>query len=219
MKISLFSPWGSFEQVVEAANCAEENGFYGCLFGEHHGSPGNERPQLMLLCAAVAARTKTIRVGSSIVLSPLYNPIQLAESASMVDVISKGRLLLVGTTLFDSIEPVVWNMTALAASGKPGALELFRRILVASTSIPGAFPPMLLDVTVDGTLHHEMHVDGAAIAQVFVYPPSLNLNKEGPAAGRERHLYIIRNSRPDPDWTTVKRKTLSMMARAVAKWN
>jgi hypothetical protein len=129
---------------------------------------------------------------------------------------AKGRLLLVGTTLFDSIEPVVWNMTALAASGKPGALELFRRILVASTSIPGAFPPMLLDVTVDGTLHHEMHVDGAAIAQVFVYPPSLNLNKEGPAAGRERHLYIIRNSRPDPDWTTVKRKTLSMMARAVA---
>jgi alkanesulfonate monooxygenase SsuD/methylene tetrahydromethanopterin reductase-like flavin-dependent oxidoreductase (luciferase family) len=93
-KVSLFSPWGNFEQIVEAATCAEEHGFYGCLFGEHHGSPGNERPQLMLLCAAVGARTKTIRVGSSIVLSPLYNPIQLAESASMVDVISNGRLLL-----------------------------------------------------------------------------------------------------------------------------
>jgi probable F420-dependent oxidoreductase len=93
-RISLFHPSGSFEEVVEAAACAEALGFEGCFFGEHHGSPGMERPQLLVLLAALAARTRTIRLGTSILLSPLYHPVQLAESAAMVDVISNGRLVL-----------------------------------------------------------------------------------------------------------------------------
>ena len=92
--VSLFHPSGDFEQTVEAALCAEENGFHGLLFGEHHGSPGNERSQLLILLAALAARTKRIRLGTSILLSPLYNPMQVAEAAAMVDVISNGRLIL-----------------------------------------------------------------------------------------------------------------------------
>src|SRR5262245_65578030 len=93
-RVSLFHPSGNFEQMVEAANCAEENGYYGCLFGEHHGSPGNERSQLLVWLAALAAGTRSIKLGTSILLSPLYNPIQVAESAAMVDVLSNGRLLL-----------------------------------------------------------------------------------------------------------------------------
>jgi len=92
--VSLFHPWGDFEQVVEAATLAEGLGFEACLFGEHHGTPGNARPQLLILLAALAARTKRIRLGTSILLSALYNPVQVAESAAMVDVISNGRLIL-----------------------------------------------------------------------------------------------------------------------------
>ncbi len=92
--VSLFHPSGDFEEVVEAVSCAESVGFHGCFFGEHHGTPGMDRPQLLVLLAALAARTRSIRLGTSILLSPLYNPVQLAETASMVDVISKGRLVL-----------------------------------------------------------------------------------------------------------------------------
>lgn len=94
MRISLFHPTGTFEDVVEAANCAEEQGFYGVFFGEHHGSRGVERPQLLLFLAALAARTQTIRLGTSILLLPLYDPVHVAEQAGMVDVISGGRLIL-----------------------------------------------------------------------------------------------------------------------------
>jgi alkanesulfonate monooxygenase SsuD/methylene tetrahydromethanopterin reductase-like flavin-dependent oxidoreductase (luciferase family) len=92
--VSLFHPFGDFEATVEAVNAAEAAGFDGCLFGEHHGAPGNDRPQLLILLAALAARTKRIKLGTSILLSALADPVQIAESAAMVDVISGGRLIL-----------------------------------------------------------------------------------------------------------------------------
>ena len=84
---------------------------------------------------------------------------------------AKGRFLLIGTTNIDARRPVIWNIGKIAASGNPKALELVRKILVASAAIPAAFPPMMIDVNVDGKHYQEMHVDGGASAQVFVYPP------------------------------------------------
>jgi predicted acylesterase/phospholipase RssA len=95
------------------------------------------------------------------------HPRQSATVDEIAAEYAKGRLLLVGTTDLDALEPVIWNMTALAASKHPQALDLFRRIMLASASIPGAFPPVMLDVEVDGVRHQEMHVDGGTIAQVF----------------------------------------------------
>jgi alkanesulfonate monooxygenase SsuD/methylene tetrahydromethanopterin reductase-like flavin-dependent oxidoreductase (luciferase family) len=92
--ISLFHPAGEFEAACEAVQRAEAMGFDGCLFGEHHGAPGNDRPNLLIYLAALAARTKTIKLGTSILLSALYNPVHIAEMASMVDNISGGRLIL-----------------------------------------------------------------------------------------------------------------------------
>jgi hypothetical protein len=127
----------------------------------------------------------------------------------------KGRLLLVGTTNIDSLEPVIWNMTAVAASRDPRAHDLFRKILLASSAIPGAFPPVLIDVEANGKHYQEMHVDGGAMAQVFLYPPSIDLRRAG-APPRERKLYIIRNSRLDPDWASTKRRTLPIATRAIS---
>jgi hypothetical protein len=131
---------------------------------------------------------------------------------------AKGRILLIGTTNLDARRPVIWNMGKIAASHRPEALQLFRDILLASAAIPGAFPPVMIDVEVDRKRYQEMHVDGGASAQVFVYPPELDFS--GLAAEyrirRERTLYVIRNARLDPQWTQVDRWTLTIAQRAVS---
>ena len=131
---------------------------------------------------------------------------------------AKGRILLIGTTNIDARKPVIWNIGKIAASGNPNALELVQKILVASAAIPGAFPPMMIDVEVNGKHYQEMHVDGGASAQVFVYPTRLKVAEFSAAAGitRERRAYIIRNARLDPDWADTKRQTLSIAGRAVS---
>jgi hypothetical protein len=107
---------------------------------------------------------------------------------------------------------VIWNIGALAISGKPEALQLFHRILRASAAIPGLFQPVMVDVELDGRKYQEMHVDGGAIAQLFLYPPSL---EAGRLMKRERHAYIIRNARLDPDYAMAERRTIDIAGRAI----
>src|SRR5258708_37141150 len=97
----------------------------------------------------------------------------------------------------DGESGVIGNRTAMAASKDPDALGLFRKILLASASIPGAFPPVMIDVTVDGKHYQEMHVDGGATAQVFIYPQRFHLKEITAEKGfdRQRTLDIIRNAR------------------------
>jgi hypothetical protein len=129
----------------------------------------------------------------------------------------KGRLLLIGTTNLDARQPVVWNMGKIASSGDPGALDLIRRILLASAAIPGAFPPTMIRVEVDGKAFEEMHVDGGASAQVFLYPPGMRTaaRQLGDDMLREGHVYIIRNSRMPSTWAPVDRKTINIAGRAI----
>lgn len=125
----------------------------------------------------------------------------------------KGRLLMIGTTDLDSQRPVIWNIGAIAASGRPGALDLVRKIMRASAAIPGLFQPVLIDVELDGKKYQELHVDGGAIAQLFLYPPAVDLSRSG--VRRERHAYIIRNARLDPDYAMAERRTISLAGRAI----
>lgn len=143
------------------------------------------------------------------VIESYVTPEFLAEIAAEY---AKGRLLLVGTTNLDTIEPVIWNMTKIAASDDPRAPALFRSILLASASIPGAFPPVMIDVNLDGTKYQEMHVDGGTMTQVFLYPPSISA--EG-AVKRKRVLYIVRNARLNPDWASTVRRTMTIAMRAI----
>ena len=155
--------------------------------------------------------------------SPLGKLVAKYITREVVDAIAveygKGRLLLIGTTDLDSREPVIWNMGAIASSKDPAALELFHKIIRASASIPGAFAPMMIDVTVNGTPYQEMHVDGGTSQQVFMYPPSFHLATAATEMGvgeRQRSVYIIRNSRLDADWASTDRRTLSIANRAVS---
>src|SRR3546814_6548760 len=89
---------------------------------------------------------------------------------------------------------------------------------MAAAAVPGAFPPVMIDVQVDGEAYQEMHVDGGAMAQVFLYPSALHLAEEAARlhAQRERRVYIIRNARLDPDWADVERRTFSIAGRAIS---
>ncbi len=94
MQVSLFGLTGDFEEIAAQAVAAEEAGFDAVLFGEHHGAPMHRHPQLLILLAGLAARTSRIRLGTSIVLGALYDPVHLAEMSAMVDRNSGGRLIL-----------------------------------------------------------------------------------------------------------------------------
>ncbi len=154
--------------------------------------------------------------------TPLWNLLKKSVTQEMLDAIAveheKGRILLVGTANLDARRPVVWNVTEIAASRRPGALDLVRKILLASAAIPGTFPPVMIEVEANGTTYEEMHVDGGTAAQVFVYPAGMNLNILSLNHGveRERTLYIIRNARLDPEWAEVERQTLPIAMRAIA---
>lgn len=130
---------------------------------------------------------------------------------------AKGRLLLVATTNLDQVRSVIWNIGAIAQSTDPRARELIIEVLRASASIPGAFPPVMLDVTLDGKRYEEMHVDGGAMTQMFLYPPSLRLREVGPKATQKKDVaYIIRNGRLFRPEQSVKRQTLAIAGQAIA---
>ena len=133
----------------------------------------------------------------------------------------KGRLLLIMTTNLDQARAVIWNIGAIAESGHPRTRHLIVDILLASASLPGVFPPVMIDITVDGKRYQEMHVDGGAIAQAFLYPPSLSFKKvkELLKAGglkykkHKRVAYIIRNGRLYRPEADVERSTLAILTQ------
>jgi hypothetical protein len=155
--------------------------------------------------------------------SPLFRTISRhldeAMLAEIVRAYENGRLLLIATSDLDAQMPVIWNIGAIARSGHPRALDTVRRILLASSAIPGAFAPVLFDVTLDGQAFQELHVDGGAFAQVFLYPPSISRFRRERLARRQpvapARAWIIRNGRLDPEWASVDRRTLSITGRAI----
>ena len=155
--------------------------------------------------------------------SPLFRTISRYVDEAMLAEIGRayadGRLLLIGTSNLDAQMPVIWNIGAIAQSGHPRALETVRRIMLASSAIPGAFAPVLLDVTLDGQPFQELHVDGGAFAQVFLYPPSVSQFRRERMARRlpvaPARAWVIRNGRLDPEWASVDRRTLGIVGRAI----
>ncbi|MEW5964175.1 MAG: patatin-like phospholipase family protein [Pseudomonadota bacterium] len=129
----------------------------------------------------------------------------------------KGRLLLIATTNLDQARSVIWNIGAIAKSKDPRARDLIIEVLRASASIPGVFPPVMLDVTVEGKHYEEMHVDGGAIAQSFLYPPSVKLKKIDARLGgtSQRIAYVIRNGRLFRPEESVKKQTLAIVGQTI----
>ena len=81
-----------YAELIEFAVWSESAGFHAAWFPEHHLASDGYLPSPLLACAAVAARTSTIRLGSAVALAPLYNPVRFATDCAVLDAIAGGRL-------------------------------------------------------------------------------------------------------------------------------
>jgi hypothetical protein len=129
----------------------------------------------------------------------------------------KGRELNIGTANLDAMRPVIWRIGVIANSGHPDALKLIRQILLASASVPGAFPPVLVKVQAGSKNYDELHVDGGATSQVFLYPVGVDYDEvlDKLAVPGRPEVYIIRNSRLDPTYEIVKNRFLPILGRSI----
>ncbi|HBE92634.1 MAG TPA: patatin [Gammaproteobacteria bacterium] len=129
----------------------------------------------------------------------------------------KGRVLGIVTTNLDTARPVAWNIGRIAASGSPEALQLIRDVMLASASIPAAFPPVMFDVEADGQRYDELHVDGGATSVLYLYPIGLDWGKlaEKLEVKGKPNVYILRNGRWRKHWKSVDRSTIPIAIRTI----
>ncbi len=146
---------------------------------------------------------------------PLQNMIADMITPEVLDAIAreheKGRKLYIATTNLDAQRPVAWDMGAIASSGHRDALKLFRKVMLASASIPGAFPPVYFDVEIDGKKYDEMHVDGGVIAGVFGYGFTLFTKAQDKGMCS---FYVIKNGKLDVEADQVRRHVFPISARS-----
>jgi predicted acylesterase/phospholipase RssA len=164
--------------------------------------------------------------GRSLAISdntPLKQIVQRALSPDVIRGIAaehrKGRRLWIGTTNLDAQRPVIWDIGAIAAAGGPRAKDLIRDILLASSAIPGALPPIQIQVDAGGKRYSEMHVDGGVTRQLFAYPYDLNLNEqpEDDISGIDRGtIWVIRNTKLDPSYAETGAGVVPITTRSVS---
>lgn len=117
-----------------------------------------------------------------------------------------GRLLLVATTDVGTGEPVVWDLGSIAMHGGAGARALFRDVLVASASVPGMFPPVVIRVQEQEALYDEVHVDGTITAPFFIPLP----------LSRGAAVYVIVDGRLSEEPQPIRLRTRAIVSRSVS---
>jgi predicted acylesterase/phospholipase RssA len=127
-----------------------------------------------------------------------------------------GRLLLVSTTEVDTGETVLWDLGAIALHGGDGARTLFRDVLVASASVPGMFPPVIIHVQGEEAAYDEAHVDGTIAAPFFVPLALAQPARDGVARSRSARVYIIVDGRLSEVPLPTRLRTRAILSRSVA---
>jgi hypothetical protein len=132
---------------------------------------------------------------------------------------AKGRRLYVGTTHLDARRLVVWDMGEIASRGRPQDLALFRQVLLASAAIPGFFPPIPINVEVDGKPAEELHVDGGVTASLFFRSPHVapgRLKRLGDRPLDGSNLYIMVAGKLYADPGCVERRLLPIATDSIS---
>lgn len=132
---------------------------------------------------------------------------------------AQGRRLFIGTTNVDTGRLVIWDMGAIASSGKPDSLALYRKIVLASASPPGFFPPVHIDVSVNGQTYTELHVDGGTTAQVFFRTSMIQIDPSEFSDGRRPLMgscvYVIVAGKAFPDHKCVEGRALKIASTSL----
>lgn len=168
----------------------------------------HNRPKIALLWSDSAASSKPLK---NMIDSQIdCNILQQVASAH-----SCGRRLYIGTTDLDTKKLAIWDMGAIASSGRPDALQLYRKIVLASASVPGFFPPIPIEVTVNGQRFTEWHCDGGTTSQVFIPGAALNVDQASLQAGRKplagSSVYVVLAGKlfADPECVQPKLKNIA----------
>ena len=159
--------------------------------------------------------------------SPLVKKISVIVNDELISKVAKehmrGRRLFIGTVNLDAQEFDVWDMGALACKGGADSVAMFRKIILASSSMSMMFPPVYFKViSATGELYDEIHVDGGAMREVF-YIDRLTKNMEGEAtvAGIDPSkyrpkIYVLVTSYMSPNRQQVKHNLLDIGIRSLA---
>lgn len=170
----------------------------------------------------VNSPNEAISLGAVTDSAPLRNLIKKFISNDIITAIAaehrRGRRLLIGTFNLDAARSVIWNIGAIANSEYQEKNELIWSVMLASASIPVAFPPVLINVDVNGKTFDEMHVDGGTGGQVFVYPATFgwqDIMKRLKVPGRPQ-VYVIRNAFLAPEYHGVTPRIIPIAGRAIS---
>ena len=144
-------------------------------------------------------------------------PAVLAEVAAAHDA---GRRLYIGTTNIDTHKLVIWDMGAIASRGTAESAELYRKIVLASSSVPGMLPPVSIKVEVDGREYEELHVDGGVSDEVIFRTfmvADLNRANGMPAAYAPvgSTLYVVSNGKLFADPSCTRHRFTNMVSQSL----
>jgi predicted acylesterase/phospholipase RssA len=128
---------------------------------------------------------------------------------------ASGRLLLVATTNVDTGETVIWDLGSIAMNGGPSAKTLFRDVLVASASVPGMFPPVIIRIQDTGGDYSEAHVDGTATVP-FIVPPTLLQLPRDAAKGSPTTVYVLVDGRLSQEPMPIRLRFGTIVSRSIS---
>ena len=159
-----------YAEVLDQIAWAETIGYDDVWLTEHHFTDDGHAPSPLLQAAAIAARTKTIRIGTAVLLLPLYHPVRVAEDGATVDILSRGRFEL-GVGIGYRVEEFAGlGISRAERAGRMNeGLEIIRRLWEGES------------VTFHGK---HFHVEGARLSPLPVQRPPIWVGGFGPAAVR-----------------------------------
>ncbi len=157
---------------------------------------------------------------------PLQEMVHKFLSDEIIDAVAQahrnGQRLYIGTTNFDAQRQVIWNMGVVANSPHPAAYDVFRKIILASASIPVLFPPVFFEVESDGVIYEEMHVDGGTVGQMFYHGGTINWRKVlSEASGVDdpvdrSTLFLIIDGEVGAEFQHVPRRLMPIIGRTIS---
>src|ERR1700687_3618923 len=182
-------PARSIDEVIAEAQLAEASGFDSCFFGEHHQDRDGFLPSPLIVATAVAAHTRRLNVGTSVILLPLHHPVRVAEDVITLDLVSKGRVILGVGIGYQPADFRAFSVPLEARAGRfEESIEILRRcwagerfsfhgkhytledVQIRPRPYQKSGPPLWLGASVEGAARR-----AGRIADGFVGTPSTGL--------------------------------------------